>query len=223
LKIILAQLKRLRKTPKKKKNNMAKFCSNCGQALEPGAKFCPNCGTATAKEETNPPQEEWQVVVGDNFPTPPPIEQFKPKKPKKNKPQAQEQAEEEEEESQTVQPNDSPQPSLKGLVFSQSLAHIGGILFQPGAMENPATMAMFSTAIVNLLASFVAGNKPGAARKTVLLCSVILAIWQGGSLFSNVLRLFDDPGMWQYLQGELGTQGFGFVTAFITAMKARLR
>jgi predicted amidophosphoribosyltransferase len=23
----------------------AKFCSNCGNPLDPGAKFCPNCGT----------------------------------------------------------------------------------------------------------------------------------------------------------------------------------
>lgn len=199
---------------------MAKFCSNCGQALDPGAKFCAHCGTATSKDETKPPQEEWQVVVGDNFPTPPPIEQFKPKKAKKNKPQ--QEAEEEEEES-SAEPSHSAQPSLKGLVFSQSLAHIGGILVQPGAMENPATMAMFSTAIVNLLASFVAGNKPGAARKTVLLCSVILGIWQGGSLLGNALIILDTPDMLQPLIGQLGTQGLGFVTALITAMRARVR
>lgn len=35
------------------------FCSNCGQALNPGASFCAGCGTATAAAPAAPTQPQY--------------------------------------------------------------------------------------------------------------------------------------------------------------------
>lgn len=41
---------------------MAKFCTNCGSELNPGAKFCVNCGQKVGQEQK--PQEGAAAVAG---------------------------------------------------------------------------------------------------------------------------------------------------------------